>query len=403
MAPSYGLGGVTLVLIVLQVSEWCGRYAAYSRIAVSVALCAMIAVTAPLNLRGARRLYAEFAKSTPQHLQLNALVRSTYKDYAKIFYTEELGASSVEHALDFGNRYALCRHALALYHLYPKTYFMYRVAGATAFRDWVGSISFEELWWRNTNVIFVGNPTSMLPGVPLKQVFAIDRHVITMLLTNYAPTVIPDLNSHASQPAAGALTANQRDAPPVFDLACAAVSSNDLLKARVAESQRAGFRVLAFSTNSAPLEFAAAHLPTGNHARTLLALVKFPARKATGAILLYGEREPQRGCVLSVHQDQRLFFTAADPDLPCNGDPRHGQWVCLAMVYHESGDAGLYLNGENVYQRLITLATAPSKLYIGARGFNGAVADVKIWDRPLAAAEIARISAEDLHALQRAH
>jgi len=398
LAPAFGLAGITLVYALMQVSEWMPRRAAVVRVAVVLVLLPLSACLGRVNMKRAEHLYSGFKKMSTEHLQLDRVLRTTYARHAKVFYTWHLGASSVEHALDFGNRYALGNHSAALQRLYPGTYFMCWPNGQTTFRDWVAPLSFEELWWRNTNVVLVGmpfdgHPRFRRPNLPLVEAMRVSDHCI-YVVGNYAPTAIPGLESE------GTTTSGPPCLTLVYDLQRGLPSPQECDRLRVSRERHGTVDVLRFASNSAPLAVEVSGLPTGSHARTVLAVVNMTAHVRDSAPVLYGECRPLALCAIALNPSRQFMFWDFGPSLSWPERVQRGRWYAVAISRDSHGSCSLYLDGELLQERLLPQQTAPSRLLIGARGFVGCIADVRVWDNALPPSDIARISDDILRVVK---
>lgn len=151
---------------------------------------------------------------------------------------------------------------------------------------------------------------------------------------------------------------------------------------------------VAFTQATMPIECDVAGLPTGNCDRTLCVVYKTPEEIPNTALVLYGITEDQQLSALAFNHLGQLMFWGYGADMPCTNALAPGRWTVVTAT-HGKDSSTLYVNGEPVYTRSMTLQTPGGKMLIGARGFVGTIGDVKVYDTALTPEQV-RILSETL-------
>jgi len=218
-----------------------------------------------------------------------------------------------------------------------------------------------------------------------------------------ASAAYANIPSVAVKPMGTAATnAGQAVAPvveaPLFDFAGWAITSNDMLRHRVEIVDQGGVRAVVFGTNSSEIVCEVRDLPTGTQARTMLVLARMDTAVANSILVSYGLLQDRKHCGIAVSHQTRLFFWSYGADLVVPAEPQLARWMCVAFTY--DGETGtLFVNGNRMAGSDLALDTVSSPLRIGARGFVGSVAHVRVWNKALTPAEVLAVSGNLLDGL----
>jgi len=145
---------------------------------------------------------------------------------------------------------------------------------------------------------------------------------------------------------------------------------------------------------------ASPQLPQGNSARTMCAWHRSEGIGGLDVILAYGNPLPSQASGLALAFD-RYQMSGWSNDVDFLATPATNSWIHICGVMDSQQNGTLYINGKLVSGPVLksTWATGNSGFIIGAQvngtdSFKGAIADVRIYNRPLSVLEIGRLATQ---------
>lgn len=190
---------------------------------------------------------------------------------------------------------------------------------------------------------------------------------------------------------------NAVDRSLVFDLSTIQLDTMSLQRQGIRLRELNDLRVLEFHTNSTSISLNVDNLPTGSMARTGLIVVR--SQEMSPCILLkYGISRPLEdfNFCISQYVPNRYIFSAYAYDVSCEGEK--DMWCVLCAAY-DGKKIDYYVNGNRVETLEAVLNTPSSGIVIGS-GFQGSIAEAKIWNKMLGEDQVIAESRKCLNLLE---